>query len=63
MIDRLGAAGLVGAALSLAGIAVVTYVNLLLGAGLALMFAGLGLVVYGLVTNLLASFGLGGGLP
>ena len=59
MLDKLGIPGIVGALVMLAGVGVVTYVNPLLGAGLALVIAGLGLVVYGMVMNLLESFGMG----
>ena len=60
MFDKLGIAGVVGVVLMLGGIAVVAWQNLILAGGLALVIAGLGLVVLGLVKNLLASFGMGG---
>ncbi len=60
MLDKLGLAGLVGVVCMLGGIAVVAWQNLILAGGLALVIAGLGLVVFGLVKNLLSSFGMGG---
>jgi len=60
MLDKLGVAGVAGIVVLCAGIGLVAWQNLILAAGLALVVSGLGLVVYGLVTSLLASFGLGG---
>ena len=60
MLDRLGAVGVAGVVVLLAGIGLVAWQSLVLAAGLALVVVGLGLVVYGLVTSLMASFGLGG---
>lgn len=60
MLDKLGIAGVVGVLFMLGGVAVVAWQNLILAGGLALVIAGLGLVVFGLVKNLLASFGVGG---
>jgi hypothetical protein len=60
MLDKLGVAGVAGIVVLFAGIGLVAWQNLILAAGLALVVSGLGLVVYGLVTSLLASFGLGG---
>ena len=59
MLDKLGVAGVAGIVVLFAGIGLVAWQNLILAAGLALVVSGLGLVVYGLVTSLLASFGLG----
>jgi hypothetical protein len=60
MLDKLGIAGVVGVLFLLGGIVVVAWQNLILAGGLALVIAGLGLIVFGLVKNLLASFGMGG---
>lgn len=60
MLDKLGIPGLLGVVVLLAGLALVTWESLVVGAGLALVIAGLGLVVYGMVQNLLAAFGMGG---
>jgi hypothetical protein len=60
MLDKLGAVGLLGVALMLGGVAVVAVENLLIAAGIAFVIAGLGLVVFGLVKNLLSSLGMGG---
>lgn len=59
MFDKLGVVGVAGVVVLLAGIGLVAWQNLLLAAGLALVVGGLGLIVYGLVTSLLASFGMG----
>jgi hypothetical protein len=60
MLNKLGIAGVIGVLFILGGVVVVAWQNLILAAGLALVIAGFGLVVFGLVKNLLASFGIGG---
>lgn len=60
MLDKLGAAGIVGVLVILGGIGLLAWINPLIAAGIGLVVAGLGLLVYGLVSNLLASFGMGG---
>ncbi|MFC7132215.1 MULTISPECIES: DUF7470 family protein [Salinibaculum] len=60
MLDKLGLPGLLGLLVMLGGIVVVAVESLILAGGIALVIAGLGLVVFGLVKNLLASFGMGG---
>jgi hypothetical protein len=60
MLDKLGIPGVVGVLFLLGGIGLVASESLVLAGGLALVVAGLGLVVFGLVKNLLASFGMGG---
>ena len=60
MLDKLGAAGILGALLMIGGVAVVAVESLLVAGGIALVVAGLGLVVFGLVKNLLSSLGMGG---
>lgn len=60
MLDKLGIAGIIGLLFMLGGIAVVAWENLLIAGGIALVLAGMGLVVYGLVTGLLSSLGMGG---
>ena len=62
MLDKLGLPGVLGFLLLLVGIAVVAVENIVVAAGIGLVVAGLGLVVFGLVKNLLAAFGMGGGL-
>ncbi|MBV0924413.1 hypothetical protein KTS45_09380 [Halomicroarcula limicola] len=62
MLDKLGVAGIAGVVTLFGGIALVAWQNLILAAGLALVVGGMGLIVYGLVTSLLASFGMGGGM-
>lgn len=60
MLDKLGAAGLLGVLLMVGGVAVVAFESLLVAGGIALVIVGLGLLVFGLVKNLLASLGIGG---
>lgn len=60
MFDKLGIPGVLGLLFMLGGIAVVALENIVLAGGLALFIAGLGLIVFGLVKNLLSSLGMGG---
>lgn len=60
MLDKLGYLGVAGIVLSLGGLGVVASQNLVLAGGLALVLAGLGLTVFGLVKNLLGALGMGG---
>lgn len=60
MFDKLGFAGVIGLLLMLGGVAAVASQSLIIAGGIALVVAGLGLVVFGLVKNLLASLGMGG---
>jgi len=60
MFDKLGIAGILGALLALGGIGLLATVDPFIAAGVAFVVAGLGLVVYGIVTNLLTSLGMGG---
>ncbi|MEF8785665.1 MAG: hypothetical protein V5A45_06995 [Haloarculaceae archaeon] len=60
MFDKLGLPGIAGVLFMLGGIVVVALESLLIAGGLALLVAGLGLVIFGLVKNLLSSFGMGG---
>jgi hypothetical protein len=62
MLDTLGAAGLLGLVVLLAGVGVIASQNLVIAGGLALVVAGLGFVVYGLIRNVLSSMGLGGAM-
>jgi hypothetical protein len=61
MFDRLGIGGVFGVVLLLAGIGVVASQNLVVAGGIALVIAGLGFVVYGIVRNLISAFGMGMG--
>ncbi|RQH01970.1 DUF7470 family protein [Natrarchaeobius oligotrophus] len=58
MLDKLGPLGIVGIVTLLAGIGVIAYANIVIAAGIALVLAGLGLVVKSLVTSVLQSFGM-----
>lgn len=61
MFDRLGALGVVGIVLAVAGLALVAVESLLVAGGLALVLVGLGLAAKSLVSGMLATFGMGGG--
>jgi hypothetical protein len=63
MFDRLGALGVVGIVLAVAGLALVAVESLLVAGGLALVLAGLGLAAKSLVSGMLSAFGMGGGGP
>ncbi|MCW8173129.1 DUF7470 family protein [Natrialba swarupiae] len=58
MLDKLGPVGIVGIVILLAGIGLVAYVNIYIAAGLALILAGMGLIVKSLITRMLQSFGM-----
>jgi hypothetical protein len=58
MLDKLGALGVLGAVLLLAGIGVTAYANPLVGAGIALVVAGLGLLVKRGVDQVMGLFGM-----
>ena len=58
MRNNLGPLGIVGVVLLLAGIALIAYVNWLIAAGIALMLAGVGLVVKSIVTSMLSAWGM-----
>lgn len=60
MLDKLGLVGLFGVLSMLGGVAVIALESLVIAGGIALVVAGLGLVVFGLVKNLLSSLGMGG---
>jgi hypothetical protein len=62
MIGKIGPVGLFGVLCLLAGIGVIAWQNLFVAAGIALVLAGLGFVVYGIVSQLKASLGMGGGM-
>jgi len=59
MFNKLGLAGVLGFLVVLGGIAILAWQNLFIAGGIALVVAGLGLIVYGLVTNLLSALGMG----
>ncbi|WP_435176939.1 DUF7470 family protein [Halorussus sp. AFM4] len=60
MLDKLGAKGIVGVLLLLAGVAVIALQNLIIAAGIGLVVVGFVLTAWGLVSGLMSSFGLGG---
>ena len=58
MLQNLGALGIVGLVLLVAGIGIIAYQNLLIALGMALIVAGLGLVVKSLISGMLQNFGM-----
>lgn len=60
MLDKLGLKGALGVLLLLGGIAVIALQNPIIAAGIGLVVVGFVLVAWGLVSGLLASFGMGG---
>lgn len=61
MLDKLGVVGIAGVLLLLGGIGLFAYVDPRLALALALVVAGLGLVVKALVSSALGALGMGGG--
>ena len=59
MLDNLGIAGILGVVLLIAGVGLAAWYSIVVGGALALIIAGLGLIVYGMVTNLMKAMGLG----
>lgn len=58
MLKNLGPVGIAGIVFLLAGVALVAHANLQIAAGIALVLAGLGLVVKALVTGMLRQWGM-----
>lgn len=59
MLGKLGLKGIVGLLALLGGIALIATADLRIAAGIALVLLGLGLAVWGLVSGLLESMGMG----
>jgi hypothetical protein len=62
MLDKLGAAGIVGLLLVLGGLGLVAYVEPIIAAGIALVLAGLGLTLKAIVSSFVSAMGMGGAL-
>ncbi|MEF8777119.1 MAG: hypothetical protein V5A43_11545 [Haloarculaceae archaeon] len=60
MFEQLGIAGVIGVLVLLAGIGVIATENLIVAGGVALVIAGLGFLVYGIITQLAQAMGMGG---
>ncbi|PSQ46187.1 hypothetical protein BRD19_12900 [Halobacteriales archaeon SW_7_65_23] len=60
MLNKLGIPGILGVLFLIGGVALVTWENLIIGGGIALVIAGLGLIIYGMISTLLSSLGMGG---
>ncbi|WP_435155526.1 DUF7470 family protein [Haladaptatus sp. DFWS20] len=59
MFGKLGAKGIVGLLVLVAGIGVIALQNLIIAAGMALVVLGFILTAWGLISGLLESFGMG----
>ena len=60
MLNKLGIPGILGVLFLIGGVALVTWESLVIGGGIALVIAGLGLIIYGMISTLLSSLGMGG---
>ena len=60
MLGKLGIPGVLGVLFLIGGVALVTWESLVIGGGIALVIAGLGLIIYGMISTLLSSLGMGG---
>jgi disulfide bond formation protein DsbB len=58
MYQRIGLLGVVGMVLALAGLALITVVQPLIGVGLALVLLGLGVTIQSALSRLLRQFGM-----
>lgn len=59
MLGKLGAKGIVGLLVLVAGIGVIALQDLIIAAGMALVVLGFILTAWGLIAGLLESFGMG----
>ena len=60
MLSKLGIPGVLGILFLIGGVALVTWESLVIGGGIALVIAGLGLIIYGMISTLFSSLGMGG---
>ncbi|EFW93892.1 hypothetical protein ZOD2009_02075 [Haladaptatus paucihalophilus DX253] len=60
MFDKLGAKGIAGLLVLLAGISVIAIKSVIIAAGIGLVVIGFVLAAWGLVSGMLSSFGMGG---
>jgi len=60
MFDKLGGAGILGVVVLLGGIGAIATENLVIAGGVALVVAGLGFLVYGMITQLAKAMGMEG---
>ncbi|WP_339105346.1 hypothetical protein [Haloterrigena salinisoli] len=58
MLKNLDAFGIIGLLILLGGIGLIAYANPLIALGIALVVAGLGLVVKSLISGMLQNFGM-----
>ena len=60
MFDKLGLPGILGLLVILGGIGAIATENMIIAGGVALVIAGLGFLVYGMVTQLAKAMGMDG---
>jgi hypothetical protein len=60
MLDKLGLPGVLGLLVLLGGIGAIASQNMIIAGGVALVIAGLGFLVYGMVKGLARSMGMDG---
>ncbi len=60
MLDKLGVPGVLGLLVLLGGIGAIATENMIIAGGVALVIAGLGFLVYGMVKGLARSMGMDG---
>lgn len=60
MLDKLGATGIVGILVVLAGVGVIAWENWIIAVGLALVIIGTALLVKSLVSAVISAMGMGG---
>lgn len=60
MLDKLGATGIVGILVVLAGVGVIAWENWIIAVGLALVIIGTALLVKSLVSAVVSAMGMGG---
>ena len=60
MLDKLGLPGVLGVVVLLGGIGAIATENMVIAGGVALVIAGLGFLVYGMIKSLARSMGMEG---
>ena len=60
MLGKLGLAGIVGVLVLLGGIGAIATENMVIAGGVAMVVAGLGFLVYGMITQLAKAMGMEG---
>jgi hypothetical protein len=60
MLGKLGLAGILGVLVLLGGIVAIATENMVIAGGVAMVVAGLGFLVYGMITQLAKAMGMDG---